>query len=125
MKKLQMGTRKFKGKIPFKCFACDRVGHSASKCSHKENYDKGKDSAKGNRKQFVNRRIYYTHEDSDGLSNSDEGESEQYFKLLKYENNEFMDAFEEEYFPEEMTQLKTCLEEKNMGNDIWVSREDY
>ena len=27
VKKLQLGTGRFRGKIPFKCFACGRVGH--------------------------------------------------------------------------------------------------
>lgn len=53
----------------------------------------------GNR--FVNIRSYYAHEDSDGLSNSDEGEFDQDIKLLMaYENDKFMDALEEEYFLE-------------------------
>jgi hypothetical protein len=55
-----------------------------------------------------NRRSYYTHEDSDGLSNSDEDDQE--IKLLMaYEN----DALEEEDFLKEITQLKICLEEKD------------
>jgi len=76
VKKLQWGSRRFRGKIPFNFFSCAKVGHYATKCPHKGNHDKGKDSTKGNRKKFVNKRIYYTHEDSDNLSNSDEDEFE-------------------------------------------------
>ena len=38
--------------------------------------------AKGNKNRFINRKSYYTHEDSDGLSNSEEGESDQDVRLL-------------------------------------------
>ena len=31
VRKLKWGTSKFKGKIPFKCFKCGRIGHFASK----------------------------------------------------------------------------------------------
>ena len=59
------------------------------------------------------------HEDSDGLSNSVEDEFEQDIKLLMaYENHDFMDTLEEEDFLEEITQLKICLEEKNIFIDI-------
>ena len=36
---------------------------------------------------------------------------------MAYENDDFMDALEEEYFLEEITQLKICLEENNMVID--------
>eukprot|EP00253_Pinus_taeda_P026039 PITA_26039 len=115
---LQQGSRRFRGKLPFKCFACGRVGHYAAKCAHKDSNEKGKELVKGNRKQFVNRRSYYTHEDSDGLFNIDEDESGQDFKLLMaYDNDDFMDALEEENFLEEITQLKIFLEEHNMVID--------
>ena len=58
------------------------MGHCVSKCPHKYNHDKGKELAKGNKRQFSNRKIYYIHEDSDGLSNSEEGEYDQDLKLL-------------------------------------------
>ena len=31
VKNLQRGTRRFRGKLTFKCFACGRVGHYAAK----------------------------------------------------------------------------------------------
>ena len=70
---------------------------------------------KGNRKQVVNRRSYNTHEDSDGLSNSDEDETRQDYRIIMaYDNGDFSDALEEENFHEEISKLKICLEEKNM-----------
>jgi len=33
---------------------------------------------------------------------------------MAYENDDFLDALEEEYFPDEITKLKIYLEEKNM-----------
>ena len=41
VKKLQLGTGRFKGKLPFKCFACGRVGHYVAKSNHKETHVKG------------------------------------------------------------------------------------
>ena len=81
VKKLQHGTGRFRGKLPFKFFYCGRVGHYAAKCPYKETHKKGKEVARRNKNCLSTRNNYYTHEDSDGLSDSEE-ECEQDLRLL-------------------------------------------
>jgi len=113
VKKLQQGFGRFRGTLPFKCFACDRVSHYAAKCHHQDKYEKGKEYTKWNRKQVVNKIIYYTHEDSDGLSNSHEDENNNDYRLLMaYDDDSFWDALEEDDLREEMSKLNFFFRRK-------------
>jgi len=115
VKNLQQGAGRFRGKLPFKCFAYGRVGHYAAKFPHKDKLDKGKEPVGWNKKHNVNKKSYYTHEDSDGLSNSDEDERGNNYKILMaFEDDDYMDAIDEEGLYEEISKLKICLEEKNV-----------
>eukprot|EP00253_Pinus_taeda_P011665 PITA_11665 len=115
VRNLQQGTGWFRGKLPFKLFACGRVGHYAAKCPHKDKIDKGKEPIRWNKKQNANKKRYYTHEDSEGLSNSDEDERGNGYKtLMAFEDDDYMDAIDVDSFYEEISRLKTCIEEKNM-----------
>eukprot|EP00253_Pinus_taeda_P020209 PITA_20209 len=91
------------------------VGHYATKCPHKDKIDKGKEPIRWNKKQNANKKSYYTREDSDGLSNSDEDEHGNDYKLLMaFEDDDYMDAIDVDSFYEKISRLKTCIEEKNM-----------
>ena len=52
IKKLQKGSRKYKGKIPFKCFNCGKIGHFQSKCPYpKKDYEDEDDKSKQYKKK--------------------------------------------------------------------------
>ena len=36
VRRLKKGSRKYKGKLPFKCFNCGKIVHFSSKCPHKQ-----------------------------------------------------------------------------------------
>ena len=45
--KLERGTRKYKGKLPLKCFNYGRIGHFASKCTYtKQDENEEKETSK-------------------------------------------------------------------------------
>eukprot|EP00253_Pinus_taeda_P035872 PITA_35872 len=53
VKNLQRGAGRLKGKLPFKCFACGRVGNYAAKCPHKVGLRKEIEKTKAPNLRFV------------------------------------------------------------------------
>jgi len=54
VRKFKRGLEKYKGKLPFMCFNCGKVGHYASKCP--ENKKKKYDPRKKFRKVKINKK---------------------------------------------------------------------
>ena len=84
-KGLQRGTDKYKGKLPFKCFNCGKIGHFASKCpykdSDKENDGSTKTSEKQNRRpnqgKFIKKKNnLYSKEETESSSDEDNDDEE-------------------------------------------------
>ena len=94
VKNLEQGTGWFKGKLPFKCFSCGRVGHYAARCPH----NKGKMFEEGN-------RSYYTHVKSNDSFNG----SEDIRSLMAYEKKQDGESLEEQ--EHEVIKLKQQVEE--------------
>eukprot|EP00253_Pinus_taeda_P016456 PITA_16456 len=87
VKNLQRGTGRFRGKFPFKCFACGRIGHYAAKCPHKDKLDKDE--------QGNDDRLLMAFEDDDFLDAiNEEGLYEEISKLkvCLEENNMIIDT---------------------------------
>lgn len=86
-RRLKKDTRKYRGKLPFKCFNCGKIGHCVSKFPIKVTNDKQKDH-KG---KFV-KKSYYVEKDigvSDGeeLNYLDEGSDECLSMALNFGTN--------------------------------------
>lgn len=74
-RKFSKGTGKYKGKLPLKCFSCNRIGHIAMNCPNSDNKDKPERSKKfkgGNRRNyFVAVDEGVTDEESEDEENED------------------------------------------------------
>jgi hypothetical protein len=69
VRSLKMGTDKYKGKLPFKCFNCGRIAHYAKKCHFEE------------KKIFQKKKSLYSKEDNNS-SHENDGEEREVREVL-------------------------------------------
>jgi hypothetical protein len=96
IKKLQKGSGKYKGKLPFKCFNCGRIKHFSNKCpypkqedsddeeAHNQKYHK-RDKDQYKKKFYKKKKNLYSKED---ISSSDMSEDDGELLFMGMKNND-------------------------------------
>ena len=79
IKKLQKGSGKYKGKLPFKCFNCGKIGHFQAKCPYpkeepKDEDDRNKKYKKKGKfhynKKYKGKKNFYSKEEEEDIGSS-------------------------------------------------------
>jgi hypothetical protein len=89
VKRLKKGSGKYKGKLPFKCFNCGRIGHFSNKCPHKKHDQNYEGEEKHKSRRFdKNKSLCVNNDDSSEDTDSDSSYEDKVneFMLMAKEN---------------------------------------
>jgi hypothetical protein len=89
VRRLKKGSNKYKGKLPFKCFNCGKIGHFSNKCPHKRKDQENDDEEKHKHKNFFKENNF--KKKSLCVNNDDDpsNDEDNHFSI-EYKLNEFM-----------------------------------
>jgi hypothetical protein len=98
--------KRYKGKLPFKCFKCGKIGHFDHKCPYpntnvKEELNFKKTNKRKNERKknpYRQRNNLYTNEDNKSSDDSDSEADEILFMGIETQTNEDTDSIEEFFF---------------------------
>ena len=96
VRRLTKGSGKYKGKFPFKCFNCGKVGHFTAKCSHKKKEQSSADEegfpkkkySKENKFKYKKKSLCVNEDESSGTSDTESSHEneENNFMLMAIED---------------------------------------
>jgi hypothetical protein len=96
VKRLKKGSGKYKGKLPFKCFNCGRIGHFSNKFPHKRKDQTCDDEEKHKHRNFFKENNF--KKKSLCVNNDDDpSDDEDNDSTIEYKLNDFILMAKEEY----------------------------
>jgi hypothetical protein len=118
VRRLKKGSDKYQGKFPFKCFNCGKIGHVASKCTHKKKELNAEGEEKYKSKRFgKTKSLCVNNDDSSGDTYSDSSCEDKVNKFMLISKEEYdnkiirSDVDDEEFVVELKGELISALEE--------------